>query len=189
MADVEQKPVAVVADDEVSIRRLVRTILEKEGWSVAEAANGAEALRLFERLDHVDLLISDLRMPVLNGIQLGVICRRSMPDMKVLYLTGHAGLLFEASPVLLHGEAFLDKPFTARGLMEAVWLLAFDVLPPSAPIPAAPPDPPSVRWIERLADRVRQRMGGERLVEQVDVPRGHAMVGNDLLRIAGHVDD
>ena len=68
--------------------------------------------------------------------------RQLRPDMRVLYVTAHSELLFKERPELIDGEAFLDKPFTMRGLLEAVSLLKSGYI-------NAPPPPEPTR-LERL---------------------------------------
>jgi FixJ family two-component response regulator len=70
----------------------------------------------------VDLLIADLDMPGLTGDEMVRRVRATRPDLKVLYVTGHIGLVMDARP-LWEGEAFLEKPFSSAALAEAVALL------------------------------------------------------------------
>lgn len=116
------QPVVLVVDDEASVRRVARRILEKEGYQVIEATNGAEAVTLLTDDLAVDLLMADLDMPELTGEEMARQLRAKRPDLKVLYVTGNIDRLFADRPVLWEGEAFLDKPFTAEGLLEAVSL-------------------------------------------------------------------
>jgi two-component system cell cycle sensor histidine kinase/response regulator CckA len=68
----------------------------------------------------VDVLLTDLAM---TGDELARQMRRRHPDLKVLYLTGYADRLFAEKQVLWEGEAFLEKPATPRGLIEAIEML------------------------------------------------------------------
>ena len=80
------------------------------------------AVQAIEMLSHgtpLDLLISDLDMPGVKGDEMVRRIRAARPDLKVLYVTGHIDLLMDARP-LWEGEAFLEKPFNAAGLREAV---------------------------------------------------------------------
>jgi len=70
-------------------------------------------------------LITDLRMPEMQGDELARQVLAVEPDVKVLYLTSHADRLFETRAQLSPEEAYLDKPFTRGGLREAVALLLF----------------------------------------------------------------
>ena len=122
-------PLVLVLDDEAPIRQIQRRILEKAGYRVIEAAGGVEALTVLEGTQDLDLLIADLEMPELAGEEVVRRIRVARPDLKVLYVTGHIDRLLDARSTLWEGEAFLDKPFTPRGLLEAVSLLLYGRLP------------------------------------------------------------
>jgi two-component system cell cycle sensor histidine kinase/response regulator CckA len=113
----------LVVDDEPGVRALARRILEGGGYGVIEAGNGVEALDVMASKVRVDFLIADLDMPVMRGEEMAKKIRSLHPDLRVLYVTAHSELLFKERPELIEGEAFLDKPFTVRGLLEAVSLL------------------------------------------------------------------
>lgn len=115
--------IILVVDDEPGVRALSRRILEGGGYGVVEAGNGAEALAIMESPARIDFLIADLDMPVMRGEEMAKKIRALRPDLRVLYVTAHSEQLFEDRPELIDGEAFLDKPFTVRGLLEAVSLL------------------------------------------------------------------
>ena len=117
--------VILVVDDEEPIRRAARRILEMDGYRVLDADNGASGLAVLEGDDSVDLLFADLEMPELTGDEMARRIRTKRPDLKVLYVTGHVDRLMNERPILWEGEAFLEKPFTAQGLSEAVSLLLF----------------------------------------------------------------
>lgn len=119
--------IVLVVDDEEGIRMLERRVLEAVGYTVIEAANGLEAIALLATGTHADLLLADLDMPELGGDEMVSRVRTTRPDLKVLYVTGHIDRLMDARP-LWEGEAFLDKPFTAAGLTEAVALLLHGTL-------------------------------------------------------------
>ena len=117
----------LVVDDEPMIRRISRRTLEANGYVVTEAASGLEAIELLSHGTPLDLLIADLDMPELTGDEMVRRIRTIRPELKVLYVTGHIDLLMDARP-LWEGEAFLDKPFNATGLREAVSLLLYGTL-------------------------------------------------------------
>ena len=127
----------LVVDDEAGVRALARRILEGGGYGVVEAGNGAEALAVMESSQRVDFLIADLDMPVMRGEEMARKIRTLRPELRVLYVTAYSELLFKERPELIEGEAFLDKPFTMRGLLEAVSLLKVGYInqPPSPPPP------------------------------------------------------
>jgi two-component system cell cycle sensor histidine kinase/response regulator CckA len=120
--------IILVVDDEYRVRALARRSLEPAGYHVIEAGNGFDAIAILDGGAVVDLLMADLDMPALGGEEMVRRIRVARPDVKVLYVTGHIDRLMEERPVLWQGEAFLDKPFTREGLLEAVSLLLFGTL-------------------------------------------------------------
>ena len=120
-------PTILVVDDEAPIRTLARRILEGDGYRVLEAGNGVEALSVLSQSPAVNLLMADLAMPELGGDELVCKIRCAFPELKVLYVTGHIDTLMDAR-ALWEDEAFLEKPFTAVGLTEAVSLLLYGTI-------------------------------------------------------------
>lgn len=112
----------LVVDDEEGVRKLARRILEGAAYTVVEAENGVDALKIMEGKTSIDFLIADLDMPVMRGEEMTARIRAMRPDLNVLYVTAHIDSLMDERN-LWEGEAFLEKPFTAAGLLEAVSLL------------------------------------------------------------------
>jgi len=139
--------VVLVVDDEPGVRALARRILEGGGYGVLEAGNGVEALAVINSKARVDFLIADLDMPVMRGEEMTRKIRAMRPELRVLYVTAHSALLFKERPELIEGEAFLDKPFTMRGLLEAVSLLKSGYIKEPPP----PPVSPLRRWLKALS--------------------------------------
>ena len=73
----------------------------------------------------VDLLVTDLMMPGMNGRELAAVVRKSNPQVRVLYVTGFADTLFKGVNELGPAESFIEKPFGADGMLEATRLLMF----------------------------------------------------------------
>jgi len=122
----EAQPIVILAvDDEPGVLALVRRCLDDERVTLFEASSGKDALARFPKGPALDLLITDMRMPEMEGDALARQIRTLDPDLRVLYLTSHADRLFEAKTQLWAAEAYLDKPFTREGLREAVALLLF----------------------------------------------------------------
>ena len=124
------EPLVLIVDDEEPIRQLERRILESGGYRVIEASRALEAFAQLQKDLQVDLVIADLQMPDLGGEEMARRIRRARPDIKVLYVTGHIDEMMDERSTLWEGEAFLDKPFTAKALLEAVSLLLYKKLPP-----------------------------------------------------------
>jgi two-component system cell cycle sensor histidine kinase/response regulator CckA len=115
-------PVLMLVDDEPQVLDVERHILEGAGYQVLHTTSALAAIaRLADGLP-LDLLIADLDMPELGGDEMVRRIRATRPNLKVLFVTGHADLLLE-TPRRWEGEAFLEKPFTEEGLREAVSLL------------------------------------------------------------------
>lgn len=130
MAHTETAPVVVIVDDEPSMRALERRILESGGYRVIEASGAAQAFALLAEGLVLDLLIADLDMPELPGEEMVLRIREARPDLKVLYVSANVDRLLDVRKFLGDGEAFVDKPFTAKGLLEGVSLLLYDRLSP-----------------------------------------------------------
>ena len=123
-------PVQVlVVDDDVTARAAIRRVLERQGYTVIVAENGAEALRLLARTHvPVDLLVTDVQMPGIPGDQLALKVRDAWPDLPVLFVSGEPRNADLAGQV--GGRAsFLPKPFLPAELVGAVEA----VLEPPAP--------------------------------------------------------
>lgn len=117
-------PVQVLlVDDDGGARHALRRVLERQGYSVVEAAEGADALDLLEA-SHVpvDLMITDVQMPGMRGDELGQRVRARYPDLPILYISGERSFahLGEDTSAPTH---FLAKPFTAAELGDALRLL------------------------------------------------------------------
>jgi CheY-like chemotaxis protein len=114
--------VVMVVDDEPQVLDIERHILERAGYQVLLATSAHDAIARLTEGPPLDLLITDLDMPELGGDEMVSRIRAIRPDLKVLFVTGHADLLME-TPRQWDGEAFLEKPFTEESLREAVSLL------------------------------------------------------------------
>ena len=156
MASRTRKPAThtiLVVDDEPSIREFVCRVLHKRGYVTAVAADGHEALAIALTLGPVDLLLTDLVMPKMNGDELARQLCVQQPDLKVLYFTGFSDRLFNDKGQLWEAEAFLDKPCTPKGLLEAVFLLLSGHVTPKSTRPR-PPRVSTLRARVQLANTV-----------------------------------
>jgi two-component system cell cycle sensor histidine kinase/response regulator CckA len=118
----------LVVDDEAPVLRLVSRILATDNYDVSSAESGEAAVRLIQQsgFGAIDLLVTDLMMPGMNGRELATVVRQTNPMMRVLYVTGFADSLFTGLKELGPGESFIEKPFGAEGLLEATRLLMFE---------------------------------------------------------------
>ncbi|MBD3319968.1 MAG: response regulator [Chitinivibrionales bacterium] len=114
------KKVVLVVDDEEAIREYVRYIIEKEGYTVIEAENGAQALDYF-RTFHIDLMLTDLIMPEKEGIETILSLKTDYPDVKIAAMSGVAeSETYLRSAGKLGADAVLRKPFEKTKLVEIV---------------------------------------------------------------------
>jgi CheY-like chemotaxis protein len=125
-----KKTVCVVDDDPMMLDVLAR-ILQRENFDLLMAGGGPEIIdKLAEHSGAIDLLVTDYAMPDMQGRELAERVRERFPAVKVLYQTGFSDMLFENRSELEEGAAFLEKPFTARGLREAARLVLFGSINP-----------------------------------------------------------
>ena len=112
----------LVIDDEAIIRRMLRTALEREGHEVLEAHHGEEGIRLHQAKP-AELVITDMLMPELDGVEVIMEMRRQTPDLKIIAMSGggHFGqteTLDIAKP--LGAFSTVRKPFRLEVMLEAV---------------------------------------------------------------------
>ncbi len=107
----------LLVEDEELLRNPIREILERQGYSVLEAIHGEEALIVArEYPGPINLLLSDIVMPGMNGRDLAVHLSRTRPGLKVLFMSGYTHNAIVHHGVLEEGLAFLEKPFTPEAL-------------------------------------------------------------------------
>jgi two-component system cell cycle response regulator CpdR len=101
--------VILIAEDEVMVRNLVRHLLTAEGHEILAAADGSEALELSRKYDGtIDLLITDIKMPRMDGLTLIEKLLKERPNIRILVMSGHSS---EALRGREAGFSFLHKPF------------------------------------------------------------------------------
>jgi two-component system cell cycle sensor histidine kinase/response regulator CckA len=111
----------LLAEDEASVRQLVRETLESKGYKVLEAASGEAALEIVAtHSGEIDMLITDVVMPGISGRELSARLSATHPQTKVLYLSGYTEDSIVHEGVLDPGTAFLQKPFTLQMLSRKV---------------------------------------------------------------------
>jgi CheY-like chemotaxis protein len=113
----------LVIDDEAAIRQLVRHILEHAGHTVIEAPNGRAGIQLL-RDNRIDLVITDIIMPEMEGIEMIMAIRRDFPATRVLAMSGGGSVkgssVYLDAASKLGADAILAKPFRATTLREVV---------------------------------------------------------------------
>jgi two-component system cell cycle sensor histidine kinase/response regulator CckA len=108
----------LLVEDEAAVRLSVRRLLEWHGYTVLEARNGADALRIYEANEGgIDLVLTDLVMPEMGGQELFERLRARSPNVRVLFMSGYAERAFTRNGSPPPGTGFVEKPFTVETLM------------------------------------------------------------------------
>ena len=124
-----RRPLRVlVVDDEEPVRKFVDRVLKDAGYETMTAVDGTDAIETATKTGAFDILVTDVMMPQMTGDELARRLRQTEPGLKVLYLTGFSDRLFKEKVTLWEDEAFLDKPCSVKGLLQAVSLLFFGQL-------------------------------------------------------------
>jgi two-component system, cell cycle sensor histidine kinase and response regulator CckA len=108
----------LLVEDEAAVRSSVRRLLEWHGYTVLEARNGAEALRVYEaHAEDIDLVLTDVVMPEMGGHELIERLRQRHPELRVLFMSGYAERALTSDGSIPAGTGYLEKPFTVETLM------------------------------------------------------------------------
>jgi two-component system cell cycle response regulator CpdR len=105
----------LLAEDDAVMREYLTRALEKSGYSVSAVDRGTAALPLLER-DTFDLLLTDIVMPEMDGIELAQKASEMVPDLRVMFITGFAAVTLKAGSAMPHARV-LSKPFHLRDLV------------------------------------------------------------------------
>lgn len=115
----------LVVDDDYLARSYEHNVLERNGYAVVSVTDGFEGLRILDDLGPFDLFVVDVVMPQMSGPEFAGHIRRITPGAKILYVTGFSDRLFAERRTLWEDEAFIEKPTSPAGLLEAVALLLY----------------------------------------------------------------
>jgi len=124
-----QKPMATILliDDEESVRRFFQAVLERAGYQVLTAENGKRGLRLLEH-EAVDLIVVDILMPEMDGMELIPLLRKTRPAIKMIAISGGSGLMnYLDAAKDLGAHDTLEKPFSPQELLDAVSVQVVDL--------------------------------------------------------------
>ncbi|HEY8333612.1 MAG TPA: response regulator [Tardiphaga sp.] len=114
-------PRVLIADDEESMRLLVARAIALDGHDIVTAQDGAEALEILTDQDGAfDLLLTDIKMPVMDGIALALAAARDFPDVIILLMTGFADQRERASGLNAIVHDVVTKPFSVADIRTAV---------------------------------------------------------------------
>jgi DNA-binding NtrC family response regulator len=110
----------LIVEDQSELRALLRTVLQRNGYTVLEAADGKLALDAFQKhAADISLVVTDMVMPEMGGVDLGTHLRARYADLKILYISGYTDTLLPRQSIP-NGAAFLQKPFTPDVLARKV---------------------------------------------------------------------
>ncbi|WP_257167443.1 response regulator [Bradyrhizobium sp. SRS-191] len=111
----------LIADDEDSMRTLVARAIAMDGHEIVTAQDGAEALDILTRENGAfDLLLTDIQMPIMDGIALALSAARDFPDLIILLMTGFAHQRERASNLNAIAHDVITKPFSVADIRTAV---------------------------------------------------------------------
>jgi two-component system cell cycle response regulator CpdR len=111
----------LIAEDNDDLRGLVARALSDDGHEVIEAADGAAALKALRRCDgEIDLLLTDVKMPVMDGVALALAAGRSHPEMAIMLMTGYADQRERAHGLDALVHDVITKPFSMEQIKGAV---------------------------------------------------------------------
>jgi CheY-like chemotaxis protein len=114
-------PRLLIVDDEESMRTLVARAIAMDGHEIVTAADGAEALEILSNGQNAfDLLLTDIQMPVMDGIALALTAARDLPDLTILLMTGFADQRERASGLNAIAHDVITKPFSVADIRSAV---------------------------------------------------------------------
>jgi CheY-like chemotaxis protein len=114
-------PRVLIADDEASMRALVARAIAMDGHDTVTAQDGAEALEILTRDGgDFDLLLTDIQMPIMDGIALALSVARDFPKLKILLMTGFADQRERASNLNAIVHDVITKPFSVADIRTAV---------------------------------------------------------------------
>ena len=132
-----------LVEDEVVIREMIKKMIpwEQYGFELAgEASDGEMALPLILK-SKPDLLITDIKMPFMDGLELAKVVRRTMPWLRIVFLSGHDEFEYAQKAVSLHADAYLLKPVSDESLCDCFSRFLTENSGRSAAVQEKPGDP------------------------------------------------
>ena len=115
------RPTVLLVDDDESVRRLISRYLSLSGFSVLAAESGSKAMTIWqEHKNSIDLLLADMVMPGINGLELAAQLRAEQPGLRTLFTSGYDAGIAGEDGVLHEGMHFLQKPYRPEQLVAAV---------------------------------------------------------------------
>jgi len=109
----------LLVEDEDTVRNVVARLLKKLGYQVSAAANADEAISYFDGGESFDLVVTDIVMPGLSGIEMSEVLKARCPELRFLFISGYTSRELGTAPAA-PPDPFLPKPFTMQELAEEV---------------------------------------------------------------------
>ena len=120
MVAATEKPTVLVVEDEPRLLIMINHVLKDLGYKTISASSGVEALELVESGVAFDLLLTDIVMPEMDGIELARRATEVDPDLKVMFITGFAAVALNPDSNAPKDAKVLSKPFHLRDLVDEV---------------------------------------------------------------------
>ena len=110
-----------MVEDEAAVRDLTTAMLKRAGYQVIAFADGREALAMLEADEpHIDVLVSDVVMPHMSGVEIAERVLDTSPGTGVVLLSGYTAETLDLEAILARGAAFVAKPVSSRDLLDAI---------------------------------------------------------------------
>jgi CheY-like chemotaxis protein len=116
----EDGETVLVIEDETAVRELVVDVLNDLGYRALEAGDGPSGLKILQSPERIDLLVTDVGLPGMNGRQVAEAAREYRPDLKILFITGYAESVAMANGFLAPGMEMVTKPFAIDALASRI---------------------------------------------------------------------
>ena len=164
-------PQVLIMEDEMSVAKGLELVLSDEGYIVDLATTGRSALESFSQ-KAFDLLVADLRLPDIDGIEVIRKVKNSRPETEVIVVTGYSTVSSAVEAMKLGATDYLSKPFTDDEFMSAVRVALHEkkmlstgaaaAAVAEAPVPALEPLPEDLQQVQEIMTQVRQAFSGTR---------------------------
>jgi DNA-binding NtrC family response regulator len=110
----------LVIDDESEIRNLLKEVLLTEGYEIDVTSNGAEGLEIIKRKGPFDIVLTDIKMPTMDGIELMKHIRKNWPDIAIIIMTGYADINSARIAIKQGAYDYIRKPFNISEMMTSI---------------------------------------------------------------------
>ena len=119
MSEQHGNATVLLVEDEDTVRNVTARLLMKLGYQVSSAADAQEAIAIFDDGADFDLVVTDIVMPGLSGIEMAEVLKKRFPTLRFLFISGYISRELDTTPQA-PPEPFLPKPFTLQELAEEV---------------------------------------------------------------------